>query len=71
MTSRRDFEEEIRTLFRIQQLVDDDVMGVDLIGRQLLDQTLRLVKRQEFRDGDADESRLVLVVEGNVAHQQI
>jgi hypothetical protein len=44
----------------VQQLVDDNVVGVDLVVCQLLDQPLRLVQREELGDGNADEGRLVL-----------
>ena len=39
-----------------QDLVDYDVVDVDLELCQLLDQSLGLVHRQEFRDADSDES---------------
>ena len=50
----------MRTCFREQELVDDNVVRVDFVLRQLLDEALGLVQRQEFRDADADKRRLVL-----------
>ena len=38
------------TVFRVQELVDDDVVDVDLVLRELLDETLGLVQRQELGD---------------------
>jgi hypothetical protein len=37
-----------------EQLVDDDAVRVDLVRRELLDEALRLVERQELADADAD-----------------
>jgi hypothetical protein len=51
------------TLLWEDQLIDDDVVRVNLVRRQLLDKSLRLVQRQELRNADADESGLVLHVE--------
>ena len=51
------------TLLWEDQLVDDDVVCVNLVRRQFLDESLRLVQRQELGNADADESGLVLHVE--------
>lgn len=45
------------------QLVDDNVVGVDLVLRQLLNQSLGLIERQELGDADTDKGGLVLSIE--------
>lgn len=40
------------TLFGVEKLVDDNRVDVDLVLRELLDEALRLVQRQELRDCD-------------------
>lgn len=47
--------------FRPNNLIDDDVLRVDVKFRQLLDQPLSLIKRQELRNADAYESRLLRI----------
>lgn len=43
-----------------EELVDDDVVSVDLVGGKLLDESFRLVEGEEFGDADSNEGRLVL-----------
>lgn len=50
----------VRTLFREEELVDDDVVRVDLVLGELLHETLRLVQRQELGDAHANERGLFL-----------
>ena len=57
-----------RTLLGENQLVDDDVVRVNLVLRELLNQSLCFVERQEFRDANADESGLVLSSRGGSAN---
>ena len=50
----------MRTLLREEKLVDDDIMRIDLVLRQLLNQPLGLVQGKELGDADTDECRLFL-----------
>lgn len=43
------------------QLVDDDVVRVDATLGQLLDQSLRLIEREELGDTNTDEGGLFLM----------
>lgn len=45
---------------RKDELVDDDVVGINLAFGQLLNQPLRLVKGQELSNAHADERCLLL-----------
>ena len=49
-----------RTLLGEKKLVDDNVVRINLILRQFLDKSFRLVKRQELGYTDTDKSRLLL-----------
>lgn len=42
-------------------MIDDDVVCVDAALGQLLDQPLRLIKREEFSDTHTDEGGLFLM----------
>jgi len=46
-----------------QELVDHNVVGVDVVGSQLLNHTLRLVQGQELGDAHTDERGLVGILE--------
>ena len=54
---------DTRTLLREEELIDDHVVGVDLIACEFLNKTLCLVQGQEFGDADANESSLLRVLE--------
>jgi hypothetical protein len=41
-------------------LVDDNVVRVDAVRRELLNEPLGLIQREELGDADADESGLLL-----------
>jgi hypothetical protein len=43
-----------------KQLVDDNVMRVDAVCRELLDEPLGLIQREELGDADANECGLLL-----------
>lgn len=45
-----------------EQAVDNKRVRVDVVGSELLDQTLGLVQGQEFGQKHADKGRLVLYV---------
>ena len=51
---------ERRTVLGKEQLVDDDVVRVDFVRRQLLYETFRLIEGQEFGYADADKRGLFL-----------
>jgi hypothetical protein len=53
------------TLLWEKQLVDNNVVRVDLVRRQLLDQPFGLVQGQELGDADANKGGLVLEARGN------
>lgn len=48
---------------RKDKLVDNDLVGVDLVVGQLLDQLLSLIQGQEFSDAHTDEGPLFRVLE--------
>jgi hypothetical protein len=50
----------LHTFYGKDKLVNDDVVCVDLIRRELLHKSLRLIERKKLRNADADERRLVL-----------
>lgn len=58
--------------FRIEQLVDDDVVHVDALHVELLHEALGLVQAQELGDAHAHERRLVGVLElvGDFLHER-
>ena len=52
----------VRTCFGEEELVDDDVVRVDLVGGELLDEAFCFVEGKELGDADADECCLFLYV---------
>ena len=49
-----------RTVLGEEQLIDDDIMCVDFVRRQLLHESFRLIQGQEFGYTDTDEGGLLL-----------
>ena len=61
----------MRTFLGVEQLVDDDVVCVDLVGGELLDEAFRFVEGKELGDADADECCLLLQAKGEEESQRM
>lgn len=47
------------TILGVEKLIDDDRVDIDLIGRELLDQSLSFVEREELGDCSSERESLI------------